>query len=51
MMRRQRAWRLALFLVIALIALWWFSANGSASDSEARSFVRHFLRALGRALH
>ena len=50
MMWKHRGWRLGAFLIIALLALWWFSTSGSTSDSETRSFVRHFLRALGRAL-
>jgi hypothetical protein len=49
MMRRKR-WRWLAFVLIALIALWWFSSSGSADDSDVRSFLRHFLRALGRAL-
>ena len=50
MMIKHRGWRLATFLIIALVAVWWFSTSGSTSDSESRSFIRHFLRALGRAL-
>ena len=49
MMRRSR-WRWVILVLIGIVAFYWFSSTGAEDEAGLRHFIRHFLRAIGRAL-